>query len=315
MRALIISGGGSKGAFAGGIAEYLIKDCCNKYELYVGCSTGCLLLPHLALENIEKIKKIYTSVTQEDIFSLNPFIIKKNKVGYDTKINHFNSILSFIKGRPTFGESKNLRKLIRKNITPDEYKQLDEENKKIFVTVSNLTSNQIEYYNSKDCTREEFCDWSWASSNYVPFMSLFNKNGNQYADGGFGNFVPISCAIENGATEIDVIILENEVQTIQSPEVTNAFALLFRTFQFMKNTNNSKDIIIGKLIGLNQNVKINFYFTPDQLTDNPLIFDPTEMTQWWKDGYEYAKTRQPDSFCHVPQKQEQVQVQKQEQED
>jgi predicted patatin/cPLA2 family phospholipase len=40
MKALVISGGGSKGAFAGGIAEYLIKDYCTSYELFVGCSTG-----------------------------------------------------------------------------------------------------------------------------------------------------------------------------------------------------------------------------------------------------------------------------------
>ncbi|MCG9792235.1 patatin-like phospholipase family protein [Flavobacterium algicola] len=299
MRALIISGGGSKGAFAGGIAEYLINDCCNQYELYVGCSTGCLLLPHLALGKIDKIKNIYTSVTQEDIFSISPFIITKNDEGYETKINHFNSVLSFIKGSPTFGESLNLKKLIKKNITVDEYDRLQEENKQVIVTVSNLTLNQVEYHNSKDCTREDFCEWAWASCNYVPFMSLVNKNGHQYADGGFGNFVPISCAIENGATEIDVIILENEDQSLHLPEITNAFSLLFRTFEYMKNTNNSKDIIIGKLIGMNKNVKINFYFTPDHLTDNPLIFDAAEMTQWWKDGYEYAKSRQPDSFCHV----------------
>lgn len=301
MRALIISGGGSKGAFAGGIAEYLINDCCNQYELFVGCSTGCLLLPHLALGEIDKIKKIYTSVSQEDIFSISPFVITKKKEGYDTKINHFNSVLSFIKGSPTFGESLNLRKLIKKSITEEEFDQLQNKNKQIIVTVSNLTLNQIEYHNSKDCTRDDFCDWAWASSNYIPFMSLMTKNGYQYADGGFGNFVPISCAIDNGATEIDVIILENEDQTLNLPEIKNAFSLLFRTFQFMKNTNNSKDIIIGKLIGMNQNIKINFYFTPKQLTDNPLIFDPTEMTQWWKDGYEYAKSKQPDSYCHVPQ--------------
>jgi predicted patatin/cPLA2 family phospholipase len=36
MKALVISGGGSKGAFAGGIAEYLIRDCCISYELFVG---------------------------------------------------------------------------------------------------------------------------------------------------------------------------------------------------------------------------------------------------------------------------------------
>ena len=79
MKALIISGGGSKGAFAGGIAEYLINDCCNQYDLFVGSSTGSLLLPHLALGKIKKIKKIYTSVTQQDIFSISPFKIKKMK--------------------------------------------------------------------------------------------------------------------------------------------------------------------------------------------------------------------------------------------
>ncbi|MDQ5930691.1 MAG: hypothetical protein QG594_2479 [Bacteroidota bacterium] len=300
MRALIISGGGSKGAFAGGIAEYLIKDCCHQYDIFVGCSTGCLLLPHLALGNIEKIKKIYTSVTQHDIFSNSPFKIKKTKNGYETKINHFNSILSFIKGSATFGESENLHTLIKNKITVDEFEELKNLNKKIIVTVSNLTMDRIEYYNSQDCTREDFCDWAWASCNYIPFMSLMTKNGHQYADGGFGNFVPISSAIENGAKEIDVIILESEEINNKLPEIKNAFSLLFRTFQFLKNTNNSKDIIIGKLIGLNKDIKINFYFTPTELTDNPLIFDSEKMSQWWHDGYEYAKSKKPDSFCHIP---------------
>ena len=34
MRALIISGGGSKGAFAGGVAQYLIEDLHKDYDLY-----------------------------------------------------------------------------------------------------------------------------------------------------------------------------------------------------------------------------------------------------------------------------------------
>ena len=58
MKALVISGGGSKGAFAGGIAEHLINDCGNSYDFLVGSSAGSLLLPHVALGNIEKIKKI-----------------------------------------------------------------------------------------------------------------------------------------------------------------------------------------------------------------------------------------------------------------
>ena len=58
MRALVISGGGSKGAFAGGVAEHLIRVQGRKYELYLGSSTESLLVSHLALNKIEKIKKV-----------------------------------------------------------------------------------------------------------------------------------------------------------------------------------------------------------------------------------------------------------------
>jgi NTE family protein len=300
MKALVISGGGSKGAYAGGVAEYLINDSGKQYELFVGSSTGSLLLPHLALGKIDKIKEIYTSVTQRDIFNINPFNIKKSKNGFETSINHFNSLKTFIKGCPTFGESHNLRKLIRKSITPEEFSLLKINNKKVIVTVSNLTLNTVEYFNSNDCTYDDFCDWTWASSNYTPFMSLITKNNHQYADGGFGSFIPILHAIENGACEIDVIILESENNETTQKVITNPFTLMFRTFQFMINTNNTKDIIIGKLVGINKKININFFFTPDHLTDNPLIFDSDQMTQWWKDGYEYAKSRTPVNFSHSP---------------
>ena len=62
MRALVISGGGSKGAFAGGVAEHLMKKEKRDYDLYLGTSTGSLLIPHLANNDIEKIyENCYTS--------------------------------------------------------------------------------------------------------------------------------------------------------------------------------------------------------------------------------------------------------------
>ncbi|CAH8281881.1 putative patatin/cPLA2 family phospholipase [Mariniflexile fucanivorans] len=300
MKALVISGGASKGAFAGGVAEYLIDDCCHHYDLFVGCSTGSLLMSHLAIGKIDKIKKVYTSVSQNDIFSINPFKIKKTKTGYKTSIHHFNTIRTFIKGCPTFGESDNLRQLIRNSISSEDFNAIKEKNKKVIFTVSNLSLDTIEYYNSDDCTYDDYCDWAWASCNFTPFMSILDKNNYQYADGGFGSYVPILCAIENGACDIDVIILENENRNTKYPVITNPFSLLFRTFKFMNHQNSTKDIIIGKLIGLNRKVNINFYYTPYQLTDNPLIFDAEQMTQWWNDGFEFAKSRNPVSFCHIP---------------
>jgi len=67
MRALVISGGGSKGAFAGGVAEYLINVEKIQYDIFVGSSTGSLIVPHLSLGNINRIKEAYTNVTQRDV--------------------------------------------------------------------------------------------------------------------------------------------------------------------------------------------------------------------------------------------------------
>ena len=55
MKALVISGGGSKGSFAGEIAEHLIKTQGKNYDIFVGTSVGSLLVNHLALNKIEEI--------------------------------------------------------------------------------------------------------------------------------------------------------------------------------------------------------------------------------------------------------------------
>ncbi len=77
MRAMVISGGGSKGAFAGGVAQYLLEQRQGGYDLFLGTSTGSLLITHLALNKIEKIRQVYTSVNQQSIFSLCPFTIHR----------------------------------------------------------------------------------------------------------------------------------------------------------------------------------------------------------------------------------------------
>ena len=88
-----------------------------KYDLFLGTSTGSLLIPHLALGNIKKIHYIYTNVNMNEIFNISPFVVKiKNGVDIVT-INHLQCISQFFKGRRTFGESKKLQKYIKENFT------------------------------------------------------------------------------------------------------------------------------------------------------------------------------------------------------
>lgn len=293
-KALVISGGGSKGAFAGGVAEYLMKKERKEYDLFLGTSTGSLMVSHLALEMLDELKDLYTNVNQETIFSNNPFKIKKIAGEKVISINHLNTLWNFINGRKTFGESKNLRSLIKKKVTPEMYHKIRANNKEVVVTVSNLTANQIEYKSIQECTYNDFCDWIWGSCNYVPFMSLLEKNSCQYADGGFGSLVPIREAIIRGATEIDAIILETEVTQINKLPAKNPFSLLFDVFDFMLINVERHNITIGKLAASSKDVKLNLYYTPTVLTTNSLVFDEKLMREWWKSGFEYAATKQED---------------------
>ncbi len=295
MRALVISGGGSKGAFAGGVVEYLMTKQNREYDILVGTSTGSLMVSHLALGRVEILKDLYTSVNQKTIFSNNPFVIKGKRGAKTVSINHFKVLKNLFRRGKTFGESKNLRKLIHNVIDDEFFKELQATEKEIVVTVSNLTEGKIEYKSIKDCDRAQFCDWIWASCNYVPFMSLYEKDNFQYADGGFGALVPIKEAINRGATEVDVVILDTEVRMIANLPAKNPFSLIFDVIEFTLEQVAKHNVSIGKLASYYNNVQLNLYYTPTILTTNSLIFDKQLMSEWWRDGYAYAEKKHEDA--------------------
>ena len=292
MRALVISGGGSKGAFAGGIAQYLIEEEKIKYDIFVGCSTGSLLVPLLALGEISRLREAYTSVNQSDIYSISPFIVKEFEDGtFQSKINHLNTLLMFAKRKKTFGETKALRKTITKILTEGLFERAKRENLKVAVTVSNLTLNKVEFKYLTDFEYEDFIDWMWASTCFVPFMSIVDKNGFEYADGGFGNYIPIEEAIDAGATEVDVIILRPKHQMVRKTVSRNPFDILLNSMDFMLQQISRNDIHIAQLESIyNPNIKIRQFFTPRVLTEHSFYFYPKLMKKWWQEGIEHANT-------------------------
>ncbi len=288
MRALVISGGGSKGAYAGGVAQYLMQEQGKKYDLFLGTSTGSLLIPQLALGNIDKTYDIYTNVSQRTIFNVNPFRVRKKGNREYVSINFLSSLWQFIKLKRTFGESKNLRRSIRRSFSESEFEQARQMTQDVVVTVSNLTKNKTEYKSINDFSYDDFCDWIWISCNYVPFMSLVTKEGCEYADGGFGCMVPIREAIRRGATEVDAIILESENMEQNKVLGKNPFSLMVNLFSYMLDQVEGHDTVLGKLAAINKDVPLNLYYTPSKLTENSLVFNKKLMTNWWQQGFDYA---------------------------
>jgi len=288
---MVISGGGSKGAFAGGVAQYLIEQRKYEYDLFLGTSTGSLLIGHLALKKIEKIRNVYTSVTQQSIFSNCPFTIERKHGGASIGINHMNVMRNFLKGSKTFGESHNLLTLIRNTLTPEEFAILKNGPIDLVVTVSNLSLNQVEYKSINDFDYDEFCEWIWISCNYIPFMSLVRKNGCEYADGGLGSMVPIEEAIKRGAREVDAIILHTEFTHLNRLPSRNPFSLLTNMGAFMLDRIEQQNIRIGKFVASNHDAIINLYYTPTILTTNSLVFDKEQMSKWWESGFVFASDK------------------------
>ncbi|MDH7914365.1 patatin-like phospholipase family protein [Winogradskyella sp. SYSU M77433] len=291
MRALVISGGGSKGSFAGGVAQYLMEIEKKEYDMFLGTSTGSLLVPHLALNKIDKLYDIFTNVQQQDIFSVSPFVQRKKGDREYVSIDFVNSLWQFMKRKRTFGESKALRRHIKKNFTFEEYQRIKETKHDVVVTVSNLSMNRVEYKSIQECSYEEFCNWIWISCNYIPFMSLAKVDGYEYADGGLGSVIPIREAILRGATEVDAIVLEAESLGKQKVLGKNPFSLMISLFGHLLDQVERNDIIIGKLAARNKNVKLNLYYTPTTLTENSLIFSKRLMAKWWQQGFDYAEKR------------------------
>jgi predicted patatin/cPLA2 family phospholipase len=291
MRALVISGGGSKGAFAGGVAQYLMEVGGREYDIFVGTSTGSLLIPHLATGNIKKLYDIYTNVNQLSIFSLNPFVVRKKDDREYVTINFLTTFLQFVKGKRTFGESKALRRTIRKNFTHFEFQYILDIHKEVVVTVSNLSKNKVEYKSIKDFSYDEFCEWIWISCNYIPFMSLVTKNGFEYGDGGLGCVVPIQEAIRRGAKVVDAIILESENMDKNKVLGKNPFSLMLSIYGFVLDQIEYHDISEGMLAAKHNGVELNLYYTPTKLTENSLVFNKKLMKKWWLQGFAYAEKK------------------------
>jgi len=311
-RCLVISGGGSKGAYAGGIVEYLTLVEKRDYDMYVSSSTGTLVQLLTATGDIPKLKEAYTTVTNKDIWKINPFKITDNNQGtIKAELNWWNVIRNLLPsfslvrqkkfpfftikkkhGGISFGDSSNLLGLIKRFMSQKEYLRIKEElDKELVVCVVNATLKKVEYKSSENWGYDDFCEWTQASCSAYPFMSPVLKNDFQYIDGGILETTPIQEAIRRGATDIDVIILNEEVPEEKIEFMRNLMHGILTEIDMMHSELAKDDIKIGKLKAEEEEVIINFYYTPRRLTNNSLIFNKGIMTGWWDEGYEYAKEK------------------------
>lgn len=303
MKALCISGGGAKGAWGGGVAQWLLESG-KDYDIYIGTSTGNLLCPLTALKKMDQLKTAYTNVTQSSIFKHSPYrVVKKNGV-VTAKMRYLAIAWNMlVRGQKTFGDSSNLRKLIETFFTKEDFDKLKSMKKEIFSCTANMTKGYAEYRSSMEETYSDFCDYMYASTCMSPLMSLVDKNNCDYMDGGIFDNIPIQKAIDRGATEIDVIALRPMGGSVGAEtRVSNALEIIQRAFDCMLKEIGNDDVSIAQFSAKDKDVILNIYYTPRDLTENPLLFDKDIMTGWWNEGYEFFKDRRPHKTYKITRK-------------
>jgi NTE family protein len=278
MKVIIGSGGGAWGSYSVGFFTALKKD----YDVIIGISTFALMSVLLILKKYTKLKEAYTSVSQKDIFSYNPFDKNGN-------ISTWKSLWRLILNKKTLGESYNLRKLIDKFLTKEDWDELQASGKEVIVACQRISGNcSIEYFSSKTTSFEDFKDAMWISAN-APFMTtLVEKNGVQYVDGGLTELVSFEKALSLEPKEIDVFIHRTQDKYFKM-RVKDFFHSVNRMVELMRRKIESIDLALSLELCKELNIKTNVYYLPYKLSDNSLMFNKEEMLDFWELGYRMGK--------------------------
>jgi predicted acylesterase/phospholipase RssA len=246
-RALVISGGGSKGAFAVGVIKRLLQEYPNlTFDSYVGTSTGSLIAPLAAMGAYDLLEKLYTSITNDDIIS-------KSNLG--DRLNEHSVF-----------DANPLWNLITQYYNDDNYEILKNSGKKIYLNTVCLQTSELvvftndpnpiepKFYEIKTITSaDHFRKAVMASACQPVFMPPIKVNSKvpgepnpsfQFVDGGVREYAGVQMAIDSGATEIFTILLSTGEKVIVDSEFKSIFPILQQTIDIFTEDVGKNDLII-----------------------------------------------------------------------
>ena len=247
--ALVISGGGSKGAYAVGVLDTFNQKAPNlKFDVFVGTSTGSLITPFMALGRLSTLIHIYTTTTTDMV------VRQKN----DTPSFNQSSLYSTA---PLF-------KLINDNLSDNDCMDLiNSPDKEIHLITTCLQTEKPTIFSNRDLPAsksgiydvirfqngEHFKKAMLASANQPVFMPPVRVNRGilngpeanyQYVDGGVMDYAGIEIGMDSQADNIYTIYLSKEGSTPDTKMYTNLLKILGETVGILTGNVGTTDLRI-----------------------------------------------------------------------
>jgi len=246
--ALVISGGGSRAAFAVGALKHLYsRQPAIDLDFFCGTGISSLIAPLAALGEITLLEKLFTSNTTADL------------VNTSTMLQRFPQNNSLYNATALTHKITNI-------FTDTRFRALQQLNKEIFVGARCLQTNRITYFSPSgtdtvmkdydvislhdNYTFREAMQASCSMPVFMPPVEVASlpDQVQQFTNAGGAHYHPVKLAIEKGAREIFVILL--------TPEIPGEDDILFKNLldileQHVDNNTNeiaATDIRVTQLI-------------------------------------------------------------------
>jgi NTE family protein len=285
MRALVLSGGGAKGAYQVGVLKKWLGEDHNEYDILCGVSVGALSTSFLAMYPTgqevlayKELKELWDGIDTSKIYRKWPF---------------FGEAAALWK--PAVYDSAPLQTLVRTRL---DVARVAASGKKLRVGAVDLASGEYQVFGEDYRHLQEAV---LASSAFPAMLLPVWLEGSRWTDGGVRTVTPIQTAVDLGATEIDVVLCACGEQAATIPPNPNALWVAERSIDIMGDQIVADDFQaaakVNKLVmagmqmpwwdGVKRQIPLRLV-RPMKSLGASLDFSPAKLRAMMEKGYEDA---------------------------
>lgn len=277
MRALILAGGGARGSYTIGCLQYLLGNIQIKYDLIIGVSSGAILGSFVGQyqtgkekQSIDDLTTLWKGISTKDICK--PW-------------KPFGRIQALYKHG--LYDNSNVKALIRNDINLEKIRS---SGKAVYVSVVEMGDGDHHTISQND---DSFLDYIAASAAFPGIFPPVEIDGHFYIDGGTKDLVNTQYAINQGCSQIDIILTSpNKIEKEKfSPSIFNIIRRVV-DISTDKIMNSDLDRILNynalATAGVKEKIKLNIIRPNDTLLANSFKWELDKMEELLFIGYSDA---------------------------
>lgn len=233
--AVVLSGGGAKGAFQVGVLDALIEGKKVDFDVAVGTSTGAIQAAGVAQDDVPQLVRFWKAIKSPD----------------DIYRKRGGTLLSILTGQPSLYTTSPLRGLLKQTISDQKIRATG---KSLRIAIVNLTNGELRMVGEN---ADNIADWVYASC-AMPFVfppqdsrDQLGKD-EQWVDGGVRDVTPLDAALKERPRAVLVIRASAPPSPKQPKKYDSLVSIGLRAVDILQNevsTNDLKNVnLINQLL-------------------------------------------------------------------